>query len=414
MNRSVQKWLSVAFFNLMLVSILGCILRYKIAYSLPFIDQKFFLHAHSHFAFAGWVTQALMALMVKYLSEKTSVNQFPKYRWILWANLLTAYGMLFSFPFEGYATASIIFSTASIFAAYIFSIFCWRDLNKIVKQSAEKNFFKAALLFNVVSSVGPFTLAFMMATKSGFQNLYVAAIYFFLHFQYNGWFMFACMGFVSYRIFIRIPSGAVKEANKKLTTAFYLFASANVPAYFLSALWIPMPAIVYILVALAVIAQLAGWVIMLGVLKNYYAGLKFRLNKFHRLLFILCGVAYSIKLLLQGASAIPSLSYLTFGFRPIVIGYLHLVLLGVVSLFITAYSIANGYFYLSAIKKSGVIIFVAGIIINEIFLLIQGIADLVYRSVPYINEELLAAAVILFAGLLLMNINQRPVSIKEQ
>ena len=83
------------------------------------------------------------------------------------------------------------------------------------------------------------------------------------------------------------------------------------------------------------------------------------------------------------------------------------MLLGVVSLFITTYSIAYNYFHLGRIKKTGVIIFVAGIIINEVFLLVQGLADLDYKSVPFINEALLAAAVILFAGLLLMNIKKR-------
>jgi hypothetical protein len=400
MNRPLRKWLSVAFFNLMLVGALGCILRYKIAYSLPFVDQKFLLHAHSHFAFSGWVTLALMALLVKYLSDKTLTNQFPKYRWILWANLIASYGMLFTFPFEGYATGSIIFSTASIFAGYAFAISVWRDLNKIATPSIEKSFFKAALFFNILSSIGPFTLAFMMATKSSFQNLYVAAIYFFLHFQYNGWFLFTCMGLLVYRISINAV------VAKKLKTAYYLFISACIPAYFLSALWIPMPQWIYVLVALAGIAQLAGWIIILRITKQYRDQLKSSLNALTRTLLILCAVAYSLKLLLQAASAIPSLSYLTYGFRPVVIGYLHLVLLGVVSLFITTYSVAYNYFPLGKIKKSGVIIFVAGIIINEIFLLVQGIADLDYTSVPYINEALLAAAVILFLGLLLMNIQQ--------
>ena len=401
MDRSLQKWLSVAFFNLMLVGALGCILRYKIVYSLPFVDQKFLLHAHSHFAFSGWVTQALMALLVKYLSDKTATNQFPKYRWILWANLLTAYGMLFTFPFEGYDTGSIIFSTASIFSGYAFAIQFWKELNRIVKPSVEKLFFKAALFFNILSSIGPFTLAYLMATKSGFQNLYVAAIYFFLHFQYNGWFLFACMGLLAYRLRLyEVP-------DKKLKTAYYLFVFACVPAYFLSAFWIPMPWWIYILVALAGLVQLAGWIMILRTAKKYQDRIKSHLNSFTRILFILCALAYSMKLLLQAASAIPSLSYLTYGFRPIVIGYLHLVLLGVVSLFITSYSIAYDYFQLTRIKKAGVVIFVVGIIINEIFLLVQGIADLNYTSVPYMNEALLVASFILFIGLVFMNIKRR-------
>jgi hypothetical protein len=33
-----------------------------------------------------------------------------------------------------------------------------------------------------------------MATKNIHQNEYLASIYYYLHFQYNGWFFFACMG----------------------------------------------------------------------------------------------------------------------------------------------------------------------------------------------------------------------------
>ena len=238
-----------------------------------------------------------------------------------------------------------------------------------------------------------------MATKSSFQNLYVAAIYFFLHFQYNGWFLFTCMGLFAWRLSVYGIS------EKKLKLAYYLFVYACVPAYFLSALWIPMPRWIYILVALAGLAQLAGWITILKSLKQHLAFLKTKVNSFTRILFILCAAAYSLKLLLQAVSAIPSLSYLTYGFRPIVIGYLHLVLLGVVSLFIATYSITYNYFHLTKIKKTGVVIFVAGIFINEIFLLVQGVADLNYTLVPYMNEALLFAAIILFLGLLFMNIS---------
>jgi hypothetical protein len=395
MDRSLHKWLSISFFNLMLVAALGCILRYKIAYSLSFIDQKFILHAHSHFAFSGWVTQALIALMVKFLSDKTGTDAFKKFKWILWANLISAYGMLLTFPFQGYAAGSIIFSTASVFSGYAFAFTFWKELDK-VPRSVENLFFKAALFFNVLSSLGTFTLAFLMVSKSTFQDLYVASIYFFLHFQYNGWFLFSCMGLLTYGLVnYGIP-------QKKLRIAFYLFVSACIPAYFLSALWIPMPLWVYVLVALAGIAQLVAWSIILQLIRQRLAYLKTRFSRFTQTLFFLCAIAYTLKLLLQATSAIPSLSYLTYGFRPIVIGYLHLVLLGVVSLFIITYSINYHYFALSKTRKKGVIIFVAGIIINEIFLMLQGIGDLSYTSIPYINEELLAAAVILFIGLLLM------------
>ncbi|MDP4265242.1 MAG: hypothetical protein Q8941_22135, partial [Bacteroidota bacterium] len=52
-------------------------------------------------------------------------------------------------------------------------------------------------------------------------------------------------------------------------------------------------------------------------------------------------------------------------------------------------------------------LFTAGIIINEALLMIQGIADLSYKPVPFMSESLLGAACILFCGMLVINYGQR-------
>ncbi|MEY3762201.1 MAG: hypothetical protein RL281_806, partial [Pseudomonadota bacterium] len=57
--------------------------------------------------------------------------------------------------------------------------------------------------------------------------------------------------------------------------------------------------------------------------------------------FTLVVIAVSIKLFLQLGSTVHFLSDLAFSFRPIVIGYLHLVLLGVITLFIIGYVLAQ-------------------------------------------------------------------------
>ena len=194
MQQFTHNWFRTALANLLIVALLGCIMRYKIAFSLPFINQKNLLNAHSHFAFAGWITQAIMIFITGYISKHSPSFSFKKYNYLLLANLLTAYGMLFSFPFEGYATVSIIFSTLSLFASYAFAIAVWYDLNKISEKAIAHYWIKAALVFNVLSSIGPYRLAYMMASKNVHQNVYLASIYFFLHFQYNGWFFFGCMG----------------------------------------------------------------------------------------------------------------------------------------------------------------------------------------------------------------------------
>jgi len=192
-----HKWLRIAFVNLLIVALLGVLMRYKIAYSLPIIDQKNIMNAHSHFAFAGWISQALMVLMVNYLANQSGEKVFNKYRWIFTANLLTAYGMLLSFPWQGYNSISIIFSTLSIFVSYAFAFRFWKDISKLKFKSITHYWFSAALIFSVISSAGPFFLAYMMANNWSHPNLFLLALYYFLHFQYNGWFFFACAGLFS-------------------------------------------------------------------------------------------------------------------------------------------------------------------------------------------------------------------------
>ena len=396
-----HKWLRIAFLNLFTVSILGVILRYKIAFSFPFIDQKNLLHGHSHFAFSGWITQALMYLLIRQLRHETSDSILKKYKWILFSNLMTAYGMLISFPIEGYGLYSIIFSTLSVFVSYWFAFIYWKDLKRQPASLLSHNWFRAALFFNAFASLGIFSLAFIMAKKIMIQKLSLLSVYFYLHFQYNGWFFFAIFGFL---ISVIEPLIIKKTILHKVFIAF--FASCF-PAYFLSALWLPIPYYFLLIIIVSALIQLIGWGIIVNLIR-LHRGLFKTMNPLSRSLFMLSALALTLKFLLQLLSTIPSLSQLAFGFRPIVIGYLHLVFLGVITIAIIGYSLINEIKNPSKTFKIGVLIFVFGIIINEVFLMVQGVSDLAYIEVPFINESLFVAALILFTGLLILNIRLSP------
>ena len=392
MNTFLSKWLSISFLNLFLVAFLGLILRYKIAFYLPFLNQRYILHSHSHFAFSGWITQSLMVLLIYYLSSKIGEQVFKKYRPLLYANLICSYGMLITFLVQGYGSLSISFSTLSILVSIAFTIYFWADLRLIQKKATSILWFKAALAFGIISSIGALILSYLMANKTTDQNWYLASIYFFLHFQYNGWFLFAGMGLLSDKLEFLI------HERKKLYAIFYLFFFACFPAYFLSMLWIPFPIIIYLILILAVISQLIAWAIMLNILVKNRIEISKQLSRQGKTLLILSAIAFTIKLLLQSGSIHPALSQLSYGFRPIIIGYLHLVLLGVTSIFIIGYIISFKLIILNKLVIKGTIIFVAGIIINELLLMIQGVTALGYIAIPYINELLLGAAMILFIG----------------
>lgn len=400
MKIPLNRYLKISIFNLLLVALVGVVMRYKILYSLPFVDQKHLLHGHSHFAFAGWITQTLMVLMVAYLSGETGKDEFAAYKKLLVANLFTAYGMLIAFPIQGYGLVSIVFSTLSVIVSYAFAIRFWKDLNKLPTQSVAHYWFKAGLLLGVLSSIGTFGLAFMMANKIIHQNWYLAAVYFYLHFQYNGWFFFTCMGLFH----AILPSQII--AGKEFKKVFWLFAFASVPAYFLSTLWMQLPMWIYILVVLASFSQLIAWSFFIRELFIQRQLVFKKLSRESKWLLGLSAVALTIKLSLQLGSTIPSLSQLAFGFRSIVIAYLHLVLLGVITIFLLGYIFSLNTFSVKKTTVCGVIIFAAGIFLNELVLMLQGIASFSYTIIPYTNELLLCMALLMFSGILILLLSQ--------
>ncbi len=398
MSSHLFYWLRISLFNLLLVAIIGLVLRYKIAFSLPFIDQKHLLHGHSHFAFTGWISMALMAFMVDYVGRKKGIDLFPKYHWLLWGNLITAYGMLLSFPLQGYGLFSISFSSLSIFVSWIFTIQFWKELNGIKDNAIISNWFKAGLLFNAISALGAFSLAAMMANKIIHQNWYLLAVYFFLHFQYNGWFFFTCMG-----LFFDKAKDAIHHF-KKQQQIFWIFATTCIPAYFLSALWLNMPNWAYSIIVFAAILQLYAWGLLINLVSPKHKELSLQYAKPANWLLLFSGIALTIKFVLQATSTIPSISTLAFGFRPIVIAYLHLILLGVITIFLISNILSSQLIIFNKKVLIGIFVFVFAIIFNECLLMTQGIAAILETSLVYINELLLTAAFLLVSGMLLLNL----------
>jgi hypothetical protein len=380
----MARWLNISLFNLVLVAAFGVTLRYKIAFYLPFIEQKYVLHAHSHFAFSGWVTQTLIVLLVQYLDVRHEGNIFKKYKPLLLINLFAAYGMLISFTLQGYGFYSIFFSSISVANSYVFSFVYWKDLSKIEKRISHK-WFRAALLFNILSSAGTFVLAYMMANKIGDERAHLASVYYYLHFQYNGWFFFAIMGL----LFDKIDGRLTSAVSNRI---FLLFAGACIPAYFLSILWLKVPLFLTIIIIVASFMQIAGWTLFVVQVKKLH---DLGISSFTKKIWILAGIALTIKLLLQLGSTHPFLSQLAFGFRPVVIAYLHLVLLGVLTLFL----LGNIYDYTGNTgMKRGILFFTVAVILNETALMVQGVAGIAYIGVPYINQILFVIAVMLLAG----------------
>jgi hypothetical protein len=394
LNRiTIRRWAWIGLFNLFCVASLGLLMRLKFLMPLPWMDQKNFMHAHSHFAFSGWVSHILMVLILMRMYGKVGQDTLPpKYQRIILANVLLAFAMLISFSSQGYGVYSIVFSTLSLLISYVFAFYCWRDLDEVKLDYIVVYWFRAALFFLVLSSLGTFFLAYLRATHIIDTRKQLASVYFYLHFQYNGWFFFACMGLFSYWLHVK---GIILYHAK---TFFVLFFFCVLPTYLLSVLWLNIPAWLYLLLGVVVIVQLLAWTVYV------YAVVKAVRKVDDRTAVVKWmqgGVllAVFVKLLLQALSAIPSLSQLVYGFRPVVIAYLHLVLLVIITLFIISYIYQMNVLHIRQGTVYWTVIMIVGIVSNELLLALQGVSSLIGFFIQHIPLGLAVVSAMMVCGI---------------
>jgi len=397
----IRKWFILGLLSLVFVALYGSLMRYKIAFSFPLLDQKNILHAHSHFAFTGWISHILYAGLTLLMAPFISTKRATVYKRIIYLNLICSFGMLIAFTIKGYHIISMTFSALCIFAAIAYAFVFIKDARKLKEKRPAHIWAILGLVFNILSALGPLAIGYIIVTKNMDSHLYLAAVYYHLHFQYSGWFFFGGLAL----IVNMLPHQLVASLSKHFT----MLACVVIPTFVLSILWTKPPLWLYIITVIAALVQLTTWILIL--IKGYKFLKKEEENilypKWVNTFFYASALAVTIKFSLQAISVVPSLSHLVFGIRPIVIAYLHLVLLGVHSLFIIGYAFVKGFITPTAFAKRASFGFLVGVILNELFLAIQGVGAFTYTPIPYINQLLLVAALTLFISATSLLISQR-------
>lgn len=368
--------LQSSFFNLFVVAILGAMLRaYPLTDAVPF-SYKNLLHGHSHFAFGGWVMPVLLALIMKLFPELTRKVDFRHWRNIALLLLGSAYGMLLSFPVQGYGAVSIIFSTLSVIGGYYLVAILWKALKGMPSKTSYL-FLKWGLFFLAISAIGPFATGPLIAMGETGTPVYYNAIYFYLHFQYNGWFLFAVLALLYKQLEVRDQAINGKRVLK-------LFAWACIPAFALSLLWNKPDSLYYWIGGAAAVMQLAALYYLWRDARHFKAS-----HKWLQPLLVFALVAFAGKMILQFLSAFPYFADMAYANRNFVIAYLHLVLLGVVSIFAMATAFQHFYIRHSLNIKTGLVFFFVAFITTELLLVAFAAGNMLHFSIPYYTEQLL-------------------------
>lgn len=392
-----QFWIRLSLVNLSVVAMLGATLRSKMLFALPFIEQKNLINAHSHFAFGAWVTLSLFTLFV-YNLLPGEVQGRRVYQRLLWGLQLTSTGMLLSFPAQGYGPVSIVFSTGLILITYVFSGVFLKDLFRSPVARPVRLLALCALLSLVVSSVGPFTLAYILASKSANAILYRDAIYTYLHFQYNGFFTLGVFALFFQHLLQRTKPSSLTSMHRFAA----LLSASVVPSLFLSLLWHPDNG-AFMVLALVGCALILGSLIYFFRIARFGTGAQLYTHPFATVFWHFAMLSFVVKTLLQMGTIVPDLGNTIFGYRPIIIGFLHLVFLGFVSFYLLSRHIDEGIFNRqSSFARAALSLFAFGIVAQEVVLMVQGIGLFAGSAPPLYHWLLWGISLALFLGAVLV------------
>ena len=339
----LRNHIRIALAYLFIVSLLGVILRHFQISDIS-INYKYTLHTHSHVALLGWIYTALTTLIYSlYLSTKSITRE---YRYLFWFTQITIIGMMITFWISGYSIASILFSTLFLFASYRFLYLFLKNTSAEQKNTTSYKWIRASLWFMVISSLGPWILGIIMNTLGSASAWYRNAIYFYLHFQYNGWFIMSIFG-LFYKI---LEDQQIMKHRMMNPYIFRLFVSGVILTFFLSLLWMKPHFSFYILSIIGALFQIIAFGLIMKNIHKIRAEIRRGLSRRVGLLLKTVVILFSLKLIAQLLGGIPQFAEIIATNKDLIIGYLHWVFLGVATISIFAYLTHKGLMYIAKYK----------------------------------------------------------------
>lgn len=361
-----KKLVIVCLLNFLVAAIMGLMLRYVFVIPLhdfikplPF-EFRSLMHAHSHGAMLGWIYLMLYVLIVHHFIP----DKKPVYNRLFWLTEVAVIGMMVSFPFQGYAAISISFSTLHIVCSYWFIRLIWKN-HKITAKPI-RLLLKASLVFMFISTIGIWCLgpaAAMLGIESAF---FQTAIQFFLHFQFNGWFMFAVLAIFLQQFQIK---------NTEIFQRFFVtLIASTVLTFALPVSWFAFhPVFLWINGLGALLQLLTGYYFML-LLRPHWEEFWLKTPTLIKWMYALALISFILKIVLQTSSIVPTISRMAYQYHNFVIGFIHLMMLGVITGFLFAFLLRSSLISLkSKYLTFGIYSFTIGFIATEVLLLIQGL-----------------------------------------
>lgn len=373
----------IALFNLLLAASVGTVLRYVFIHSIAIVDDfRSVLHAHSHVAMMGWGFMALFGCLLYSFSPETSGKKI--YHVLFWMCEVFILILLVNFWVNGYDVTSIVLLTVYIAATFVFSIHLFRDVRRqrSVNDKLSIHLLWVSLFFLCLSAIGILGMAPTMIFMKGSLKVvfYYLTVQFYMHFQYSGWFIFACLA-----LFFRMKKNeTVIRENKNSIWIVYLFAFTTAVTFCFDIFWaLPdYPVFLNLSVAAAIIQLIATVTLLVinkSLVKAIWGGLRYGV----KILFMISFISLLIKEVIQVIIIYPGMAQTVFILRSYVIAYLHLIFLGITTVFLLGYAWQNGVLIIQSVfARFAVVLIISCIFLIELALGIMGSLSWAGKSNP--------------------------------
>ena len=305
--------------------------------------------------------------------------------------------MLVTFPFMGYAFPSIFFSTAHMLFSLVFVILFFRHTSK---SSLHARFFRTGLVFMLISGLGPLALGPIIVFSSRETPLYDMAIYFYLHFQYNGWFTMAVFGLLC-KLMEDFGIPIKSEIGK---TIYRLLVYSIILTLALSAIGFDNSRFVRIVGLIGAAIQIWAGFLFLKIVFIKNQLIKYINDGLVKWLFGISLFSWLLKIMMQMLSGLPVISDFVYMSRDAIIMYLHLSFLGFTTCFVLGLLlIKNHLFALNSISRIGFFIFVVGIVAMEIGIGLKSLPQyLNLKILQFLNHLLFIDSILIFVGVFII------------
>lgn len=204
-NKAHTRIWQLSLLSFIIAAVTGFLYRYGMLYPLPdWLNFANIRHAHSHLMFFNWVSPPLMVLMIHRLIRNENAPATRSFRLCLYVMLFLGF---LSFPFFLlYGYHSVVIGSASLPLAAIISGFVmvtwywfgwlWIKYRKETSDSLSLTFFDGALLALIVSSLGAWGVSVFQFSSIDSPLISSAMTHFFLAVFTEGWAVLAVLGVI--------------------------------------------------------------------------------------------------------------------------------------------------------------------------------------------------------------------------